>query len=201
MAKTRSKSEEKRSQILNAATHLFVQQGFSTTSMDQIATQAGVSKQTVYSHFGSKDDLFTASIASKCVAYRMTPDMFAGEDVRDVLLQTGRMFSQLVLSEEALCVHRICVSESETYPKLAELFFDAGPKPVIAIFTDYLTSLNEQAVLSIKNPRFAAIQLLKMLHGEARMLAELGLHDRMDLAEHDRYLEDCVDMFLRAYRP
>ena len=55
MVNVRSKSESKRKQILDAATILFTEQGYSSTSMDLIAKNANVSKQTVYSHFGNKD--------------------------------------------------------------------------------------------------------------------------------------------------
>lgn len=62
-----SRSEQKKQQVLVAAIDLFCRQGFPHTSMDEVAKQAGVSKQTVYSHYGSKDDLFVAAIESKCV--------------------------------------------------------------------------------------------------------------------------------------
>ena len=68
MKKPRTKSEEKRQQIIEASTCLFSELGFAQTSMDKIAKKAGVSKQTVYSHFGSKDELFVNAISSKCDA-------------------------------------------------------------------------------------------------------------------------------------
>ena len=50
----RPKDPGKRAAILDAAKRLFVSQGFERVSMDQIAAEAGVSKLTVYSHFGDK---------------------------------------------------------------------------------------------------------------------------------------------------
>ena len=54
-------SEAKRQGILEAATRLFTEQGYDGTSVDDIAAEAGVSKQTVYSHFGNKEKLFGAA--------------------------------------------------------------------------------------------------------------------------------------------
>lgn len=65
------RSQRKREQILAAASELFMSQGY-MTSMDLIAEQAGVSKQTVYSHFKTKDDLFDTCIRAKCVAAEFT---------------------------------------------------------------------------------------------------------------------------------
>ena len=52
----------KRQVIVRAATQVFLESGYGTASMDTIAAVAGVSKQTVYSHFGAKDALFEAII-------------------------------------------------------------------------------------------------------------------------------------------
>merc|ERR1711974_177483 len=65
----RTKSEEKRSQIIDAAGDLFMEQGHESVSMDGIAKLAGVSKQTLYSHFGSKEQLFSAAIQCKTEEY------------------------------------------------------------------------------------------------------------------------------------
>ena len=54
----RPKDPGKRAAILDAAKRMFVSHGFERVSMDQIAAEAGVSKLTVYSHFGDKDRLF-----------------------------------------------------------------------------------------------------------------------------------------------
>lgn len=198
MARVRSKSEEKRVAILDAAENLFTKQGFSATSMDQLAKQAGVSKQTLYSHFGSKDDLFTAAISSKCIAFELNEATLQGSDIRQVLLDFSRRFTQLILSSDAIRIYRICMAEAETYPKLAQLFFQAGPQHVTQLITQYLTQQHEQGVLQVPQPYFAAMQLLQMLQGGQRMRIELGL-ERMDEQEFEAYLASSVDTFLRAY--
>ncbi|NLB59089.1 MAG: helix-turn-helix transcriptional regulator, partial [Gammaproteobacteria bacterium] len=62
----RPKDLAKRAAILDAAERMFLQHGFEGVSMDQIATAAGVSKLTVYSHFGDKDALFTEAAKAWC---------------------------------------------------------------------------------------------------------------------------------------
>lgn len=44
-------------QILNAAKNLFTNYGFKKVSMDEIASEAGVTKKTVYTYFSSKEEL------------------------------------------------------------------------------------------------------------------------------------------------
>src|SRR5579859_7685368 len=56
------RTEQKRRSILEAATELFLGQGFLGTSMDEVAARAAVSKRTVYNQFESKEALFVAIV-------------------------------------------------------------------------------------------------------------------------------------------
>ena len=58
-------SEQKIARILAAARSLFTRSGYEVTSMDSVSAAAGVSKATVYAHFGSKPELFAAVIANE----------------------------------------------------------------------------------------------------------------------------------------
>src|SRR3546814_8328288 len=62
----RPKDLAKGAAILDAAKRMFTEHGFDRTSMDQIASEAGVSKLTVYSHFRDKEALFAAAVQSPC---------------------------------------------------------------------------------------------------------------------------------------
>src|SRR5690554_1573732 len=70
----RPKDPAKREAILQAAQQLFLRSGYEGTSMDAIATEAGVSKLTVYSHFTDKETLYAAAIRVVCEA--QLPDLF-----------------------------------------------------------------------------------------------------------------------------
>ena len=58
-----SRGADKRRAILDAAAEVFAASGYERASIDAIAARAGVSKPTVYSHFGGKEQLFRESIA------------------------------------------------------------------------------------------------------------------------------------------
>ena len=61
-----TRSEEKRAQIIEAATKLFMKSGYGAVSMDAIAARANVSKRTVYGHFADKATLFIAIMDGYC---------------------------------------------------------------------------------------------------------------------------------------
>lgn len=63
MASTpRMPREQRRAQLLELATELFIERGFQGTSMDDIASAAGVTKPVLYQHFSSKEELYSVVI-------------------------------------------------------------------------------------------------------------------------------------------
>ena len=55
---TVDRAAAKRAQITKAAREVFLERGYAGASMDAVTALAGVSKQTLYSYFPSKGELF-----------------------------------------------------------------------------------------------------------------------------------------------
>lgn len=200
MNKSRSKNEAKRQQILTSATKLFTDKGYASTSMALIAKDADVSKQTVYSHFGSKEDLFSASISQKCDSSMLFElNSLDLADPHATLLEIGQRFFTMVTSKEALAVHKICAFESKTYPKLSELFFQAAVERLTSEITKMMEHFDRQQLLNIPKPRHAAIQFLHMVKGEAWMRIEFNTKCQLSEQEVQEYILNCVEFFLRGY--
>jgi AcrR family transcriptional regulator len=60
VSKKAERSARTREALLTRCLHLFAQRGFSSTSMDDVATAAGVTKGAIYWHFSSKEEIFHA---------------------------------------------------------------------------------------------------------------------------------------------
>jgi TetR/AcrR family transcriptional repressor of mexJK operon len=198
----RPKDLGKRAAILEAAKRMFTAHGFERVSMDQIAAEAGVSKLTVYSHFGDKESLFSAAISAKCEE-QLAGALFqvdASSSLRDQLLGIGRAFLSLINSEEALAIHRVVTTQPPP-AKLGQLFWDAGPRRVQEVFEAFLRAEIDAGALDIPDVHRAASQFFCLLKGEAHMLLLCGCRDSIDDAEAEAHVQATVDMFLRAYQP
>src|ERR1700674_5643646 len=64
--RTRPRGELRRSQILDAAAKVFLENGYGGATIDLVVERAGASKATVYSFFGGKDGLFGAIVEERC---------------------------------------------------------------------------------------------------------------------------------------
>lgn len=200
MANVRSKSESKRKQILVAATVLFTEQGYSATSMALIAKNAGVSKQTVYSHFGSKDELFSASIKQKCDSYQMTEiPLDTACEPAEILFILAKRFLDMLTSKEALAIHKICAYESKSYPQISELFYQEGPERIINDVAKLMAEFDKKRQLAIPEARFAALQFLNMVKGECWMRLEFNTKKQISDTEINSYLNSSIAMFIKGY--
>jgi TetR/AcrR family transcriptional repressor of mexJK operon len=199
----RPKDLEKRAAILEAAKHLFVKQGFEGTSMDAIANKAGVSKLTVYSHYHDKETLFAEAVRSKCEE-QMPPEIFNADikgPIRRQLLAIARAFFGLVTSEDSIAIHRTIVANAQQSPKLARMFWEAGPVKTQQAFESFLRAEVAGGKLEITDLHRAVTQFFCLLKGECHARMEFGCGEAMTPREVDEHLNATVDLFLRAYAP
>lgn len=198
----RPKDLGKRAAILDAAKAMFTQHGFDGASMDQIAAAAGVSKLTVYSHFGDKEALFAAAVKAHCERQLPTSlfEADAGAPLRERLLTVARAFYAMVTAPEAVAGHRmLCVPQLAGSP-LSRLFWEAGPGRVNREFAGLLQRRVAAGELEIADVPRAAGQFFALLKGEPHAMLVFGCCE-LDAAGIERHLAASVDLFLRAYAP
>jgi TetR/AcrR family transcriptional repressor of mexJK operon len=199
----RPKDLEKRAAILAAAKRLFPLSGFEGTSMDTIAAEAGVSKLTVYSHFTDKETLFVAAIRARCTD--QVPDALFDVDtsgpVRGQVEAIARAFLALITSPEAISLHRLLTSSGSSSPKLAQLFWEAGPLRMRQSFEQFLKQEVEAGKLDIPDITRAASQFFALLKGELHARLLCGCTQSITLEDIDEHVTATVDMLLRAWAP
>ena len=199
----RPKSEQKAGAVLCAASELFLTQGFQGTSMDAVAQRAGVSKQTVYSHFANKEELFQACISHKVTGYGFADTAMVDDgDLRTALFAIAHQFAELLFDPQVVAMHRVVVGEAASQPRIATLFFESGPMRTKAAVCDFLTKQAAAGRLRIDSDKilYAAVQLLNMTIGMYQLQFLLGLRDSVDESELKAHIEHVVDDFLRLYR-
>lgn len=189
--------------VLAAAKRAFLAAGFGAVSMDTIAREAGVSKATVYAHFGSKEDLFGAVIGRECERYfeRFSAGELDPRDVRASLTILGRRFLELILSPDAIALHRIIVGEVTRFPLLGEVFWRAGPERERAQIEGFLRTAAAAGALSLPDARLAAEQFVSLVRGEIQLRQLLRLEAEPGGRDIHTAVEAAVDTFIRAFEP
>jgi AcrR family transcriptional regulator len=193
----------KRGAIVAAAARVFLSGGYGAASMDAIAAEAGVSKQTVYSHFGAKDALFEAIIAGKC-ADLMAPVQVPGrpgEHPEMALGELARRFLATIFTSANMALFRVVVAESGRFPELAEAFYRAGPATAVDNLAGYLAEIGRKGVLRIRDAKASAQLFFAMLRGDLYLRRLLDLTPEPPAAEIDPLVRQVVAAFLAAHAP
>jgi TetR/AcrR family transcriptional repressor of mexJK operon len=186
--------------MLAGASELFLERGFQGTSMDAVAKRAGVSKQTVYSHFSSKDALFRTCIQNKVESYGFAETSLpAQEDLYEALLTLTRRFVELLFDPEVVAMHRVVMAESLAYPRIASLFYESGPARTKTAVKAFLKRQVTQGRLRIDDLHYAAVQLLNGAFGEFQLKLMLNLIDEVPAEQLETHLQRVVRDFLVLY--
>jgi AcrR family transcriptional regulator len=98
---TRLPRDQRRIQLLDAASEVFASKGYHAAAMDDIADAAGVSKPVLYQHFPSKLDLYLALLDHSCDRLvEVVEEALASTDENaDRVIATVAAFYEFVSSE------------------------------------------------------------------------------------------------------
>lgn len=188
-------------QCLEAARGVFTRQGYGAASMDGVAEEAGVSKATVYAHFGNKQGLFAAMMrreCQRCMERMAIPDDVHQLDLETALRRIAARFLEVGLDPDVLELMRTVIAESPRFTELGEIFYSSGPRVTLDGVVTYLDRVCAQGLLQIVDTETAATQFLGMLRGDLQMRALMD--HAVSPEEISRAADGAVTAFLQAYR-
>lgn len=204
---TDSRVAKKRRVIAQAAATVFIRDGYTGVSMDEVAAAAGVSKQTVYKHFGNKEQLFLAVIND---AINGVLDEFLtvlatsfpeSEDVEGDLLRLGRILLTRVLDPRLMAIRRLVIAEVGRFPQLGRAWHEVGPGRLSTEFAESLRRLAGRGQLAIHDPLTAASNFNWLVVSKPQNMVLFGVVDGFSDAEIEELVASAVQVFLTAYRP
>nr|WP_281422992.1 TetR/AcrR family transcriptional regulator [Sphingomonas colocasiae] len=206
MVEGEGRSERKRRAIIDAATEIFLRNGYPGTSMDEIAAQAAVSKQTVYKQFASKEALFVTIITGMTSVagdevQREIADLGDKDDVEARLLAYAERQLIVVLTPRLMQLRRLIIAEANRFPELGAALDRGGPSRAVAGLAIAFARWAGRGLLAIDDARVAASQFNWLVMGDpvnrVMMLGDSAIPDQATLRRH---AAEAVRAFLAAYR-
>ena len=179
--------------MLEAATALFLREGYGATSLEAVAAAAGVSKRTLYARFAGKAALLQAVVA-RLVARWLPPfdaGLEGGADLEATLLAAARVMLATALVPEALALYRLIIAEIGRFPELGPIMHEAGA----GAGTERLAAVMQGA--GIADPIWAAEQFMVLVLSVPQRRG-LGLGPALDEAEQLDWARRAVALFLRG---
>ena len=190
---------------MDAATELFLTREYAGTSMEDIASAASVSKQTVYKHFSDKQTLFREVALGSVgdVGHHFQAQVAAAAEAPDVpaaLRDLARSYIDAVISPELLRRRQLVLREAGRFPDLARKYHDSGQRRTIDALTTAFARLAERGELVIDDPQIVATQFAFLVIGEPLDTAMFrGVGRRRTRRELYVLADAGVEVFLAAY--
>ncbi|MGI5169679.1 TetR/AcrR family transcriptional regulator [Spirillospora sp. CA-253888] len=195
------RAERSRQAIVAAAREAFVRDGFDT-GMDTIAAAAGVSKVTVYNHFGGKEELFTEVVGQAMDEAHATLAEVRGGlaeagDVREALVRTARVMVEAATDPARLALRNLVTSEMRRFPELGDAYQRRGPGRSAAALGEVLADLCGRGLLDVPDIDVAVLQFFGLTVYPHLVVGSIGTALGPDLT--DRLIAEGVEMFLLRY--
>ena len=198
----RMKTEAMRQTLMEAASAVFLEQGFDRTLMSDISARAGCSKGTLYSYFKSKEELFFEVVIGgteqECQAVVLVLDKSCGS-LDEALQRFGESFLSLLYSPRFQALRRLTFCDNSK-ANIGRRVFEHGVKQYQGMVANFLALAMEQGELRTVSPEVAADHLCGLLESELLLKFLLKVLDEVTANELARIAKRAVNAFLGAYR-
>ena len=172
--------------------------------MDEVAARAGVSKQTIYTHFPNKEVLFQDLVLGNAgrveeftAELRKTFDQ--SDDLATGLRDVARLYTRFVIRREVLRLRRLVLGEAGRFPGLARRYYEMVPERVYQALADLFRELAERGLLSVDDATLAAHHFAWLALGLPMDVAMFDEGQLPSPAELDRLADAAARVFLAGY--
>jgi AcrR family transcriptional regulator len=186
--------------IVDTAARLFIEHGYSATSIERIAAAAGSGKQTIYRRFISKEGLFTEVINRQ--GERLVEVAGAVETLNanpiEALRESCRRFLEFVLNPDLVQLHRILVAEVGRFPEMGEYVLANCLEPFNVLLERLLLAAMEAGQIRRADPTLMQALMRGLLTGSLMQQYLLGGKPLGTAEERDAYFAAAWSLFLRG---
>jgi TetR/AcrR family transcriptional repressor of mexJK operon len=126
----------KEQEILEVASRYFLGHGYRGTSINAMARDSGISKESIYRYFSSKKDLFEAVVAKGLAEYKQRLEFLEVETgsatLKETLVAAAESILSLLNDADMLALRRLIFHEAETTPEIGAYYYEIGPRAAYA---------------------------------------------------------------------
>lgn len=193
----------KHAAILAAARRLFFSGSIQALNMEAVARASGVSKVTVYSHFGDLQGLIRAVVLlQRSEMTAALDDLPSGQrGLKQALIDLGCALMGFLSSDDYVALQRMLATLAGQETWLGALVYRDGAEATRDRLAARLAEASARGDLRAHDSRLAAEQLLGMWQGIQTTGLLSGGCPRPEAEELRRRVECGVEVLLRAYAP
>lgn len=191
------RGELRHAALLEAAEAVFLEHGYEGASIEEIVRRVGGSKASLYSYFGSKENLFWEVLNQLSDRFMTELAVPAGADadLEGTLAAIGRRFLAIFLDPKRCRLFRTMIAESARFPELSRAFFERGSRARQAVAA-YLGKQAAAGRIVCADPEMAASQFLELVKGPPHSRVLLSLAPFPPGFDPEAHVAGAVRLFL-----
>ncbi len=126
LAPASTRGRKRLARIMEAATDLFLRDGYFATSIEAVLEASGGSKATLYSYFSTKEELFRA-VVEEAIRTMSPPRLERLGDAKTTLTEYVVNTFETLSAPRHRALLRLTIAERERFPDLARQYYEHGP--------------------------------------------------------------------------
>ncbi|HEX3913496.1 MAG TPA: TetR/AcrR family transcriptional regulator [Steroidobacteraceae bacterium] len=189
--------------LINAATRVFLREGYGLASIDKVAAEAGVSTRTIYERYKNKADLLGAVISrlvDRVSTVLATADLDRFEP-RVALRVIAETITGRARDPDSAALFRIVATEAHRFPELAAKMRENNQRCVDNVVADYLRGQVDRGVLVLADPGTAATLFLQMVCSELHERLLFGGEAAVAELDCEAHVDHVIEIFLLGAAP
>ena len=196
----RLKPKAKEQEVLDVATEYFLQHGYRGASINAMARSSGISKESLYRYFSSKQQLFEAVIGRELIEYRRSlhrlDATLRSMELRSALIMVAETILAIITTDRTQALRRLIFDEATRSPEVGQHYYKIGPGQAYTVLENVLETHAHQSDFSIPT---LARHFLALLSWRVTLERELAVRAQPTPQEIAELAAALVDDFMKAF--
>ncbi|MDT8397152.1 MAG: TetR/AcrR family transcriptional regulator [Pseudomonadales bacterium] len=189
----------KREEVLDVASNYFLVNGYEGTSINVMAREAGISKESIYRYFGSKEDLFKAVVARELEVYRRgmeNTESDHGLSLAEALQHVAEAALKVLTTDRALALRRLIFQMAANGSAIGKYYYEVGPR---IAYLNLKKIFDQHAMKSTFSSEKLSVYFISQALHTIMLERECGLLKKVSQKEIQKRSQTVVDDFILAY--
>jgi AcrR family transcriptional regulator len=195
-----SQQTKKELEVLNVASEYFLSHGYKGTSINAMARDSGISKESIYRYFSSKLELFEAVVAKELAEYKeklqFTDFEYESMSLKDALKRTAETIVKAVSSDRTLSLRRLIFQETIQSPDIGQYYYEIGPEVAYRHLEKVFAAHKDETNF---DPVKLAPYFVGMVLHNAMLQRECGVKSPLTKKQIANHAAEVTDNFVEAF--
>jgi AcrR family transcriptional regulator len=190
--------------LIDAATRVFLREGYGLCSIDKVASEAGVSTRTIYERFKNKADLLGGVIShlvDRDITSVLAESELASMELRQALTVIGETIAARVSDPDSAALFRIVATEAQRFPALADKMRRSTKVRIDDLVARYFRTQITRGTLAVSDADTAASMFMQLVVGELHDCLLFGNAEALATFDATAHVRRVVDLFLYGAAP